>query len=190
MIQSPVFGLALVTEPSKCSTKGSGQARESERDEKKKKKKMKKMKKKDMGILPAEANFPRIITPVSETIVNGSIKYYRRIALGTACKCHASKTKKEAERTKITVSEPNNTKLPNTLTVTRPVTKSNAIFPQYCVWKITDDLKAAKAMRDTLIKLAPRLIKRPSNEGTVAFWDFSEIPKKEDAEKLVEEVKF
>ncbi|EMD66122.1 hypothetical protein COCSADRAFT_24258 [Bipolaris sorokiniana ND90Pr] len=76
MIQSPVFGLALVTEPSKCSTKGSGQARESERDEKKKKKKMKKMKKKDMGILPAEANFPRIITPVSETIVNGSIKYY------------------------------------------------------------------------------------------------------------------
>ncbi|EUC49508.1 hypothetical protein COCMIDRAFT_84600, partial [Bipolaris oryzae ATCC 44560] len=184
-------------------------------------------KKKNIGVLLAEANMLRAIVPTSETIANGSIKYYvachqtvglcdtrliagdmifyfseiwdnishnaqikqSRTALGTACKYHASKTKKEAERVKVSMVDPDNRRLPNPLTVTRPVAESNAIFMQYCIWETTDDLKAAKAIRDTLIKLAPRLTKKPSNEGTIAFYDFTEPLKKEEADRLIQEVK-
>lgn len=89
------------------------------------------------------------------------------------------------ERAKVAVVDPSNRKLPNPLTVTRPVAESNAIFMQYYIWKTTDDPKAAKAMRDTLMKLAPRLTKKPSNEGTIAFCDFTKILKKEEADKLI-----
>lgn len=83
------------------------------------------------------------------------------------------------------VVNPSNRKLPNPLTVTRLVAESNAIFMKYCIWKMTDNLKAAKAIRDTLIKLAPRLIQQPSNEGTAAFCEFTKIFSKEDAERFV-----
>jgi hypothetical protein len=121
-------------------------------------------------------------------IAPDAIIKHRRTALGQACKLHAAKIKTGGQRTQTSVIKASQT-ASNTLTVTREANDANVILMQYSIWELTKSPAALSALEKTIEKLAPDIAKRPSNEGTIAFFDFDEKLKNSDAENLIKEVR-
>lgn len=191
-----VVGLVIAEEPLKYSTKGTGKSRNKDRD----------TARSTRGVIPAEANMLRAIVPITEYINSGSIKYYiachpvdglcnlrtvtadsifffseiwigistnaaikqRRTLLGSACKRHAAASSEPTpERAQTSITNPTDSTLSNELRVTRDVNAAN--------------LNALEGM-------TPDLDNKPSNEGTIAFYNFGSALGKDEAEKLIKEL--
>lgn len=74
------------------------------------------------------------------------------------------------------------------LAVTRQRNDANVILLQHSLYEATKSQDALAALEDTIERLLPDIVKKPSNDGTVAFYDFATEVQKADAEKLVQEV--
>jgi hypothetical protein len=113
---------------------------------------------------------------------------HRRTAIGSACKRHAATIKKPPERAQTAIVKSHGLTASNAIAVTREVNAANVLFMQYSVWELTKEPGALNALAQTVKNILPDVAKKPSNEGTLAFYDFESVLEKADAEKLVKEV--
>jgi hypothetical protein len=109
----------------------------------------------------------------------------RRTKLGEACKKLAARDKRPAQRVTVRVVKENQT-ASNDLQVTKKVNAANIINMQYSLFTMSKRPEALKALKATIENILPDLTKKPSDAGTLAFYDFDEELKKEDAEDAVE----
>jgi len=111
----------------------------------------------------------------------------RRTDLGRNVKRFAAKIQPLAPRAPLPISE-GGAKCPG-LTVTREKNNANLVLMQYSLCATTKSPEAYKALQRTIANQLPDILRRPSNEGTVAFYDYSQDLKEEEVAQLITEVK-
>ncbi|KAF4301216.1 hypothetical protein GTA08_BOTSDO07290 [Botryosphaeria dothidea] len=112
-----------------------------------------------------------------------------RVAIGSACKIHAASVKGPSERVKTVIERPQDPTASNALAVTKDTNTANGLLIQYSIWRLSMNDGTLEALQRTVKRAMPDLANKPSNEGTVAFYDFESALEKNDAQKLIQEVK-
>jgi hypothetical protein len=108
----------------------------------------------------------------------------RQTQLGANVKRLTAKITEMAKRAQTTIADPDRT-CSKELAVTRQRNDANVILLQHSLYEATKSQDALAALEETIERLLPDSVKKPSNDGTVAFYNFATELQKADAEKLV-----
>ncbi|KAJ4373387.1 hypothetical protein N0V83_003682 [Neocucurbitaria cava] len=121
-------------------------------------------------------------------IPSGADVKQRRSLLGSACKTLASMNKTPDPRAVTTIKNSKDPTASNDLSVTRHANAANLLLMQYSIFHLGKERSDIEAMMQTVKNILPDIEKKPSNEGTAAFFVFTEALEESDAKKLIAEV--